>query len=74
MEAERCEPSARVKHSEQAQSHVRRMVGSLNSQLDGWKESFYDGEPESSQLVTLMMQTAIHSATPEARLFQLQQV
>ena len=49
-------------------SHVGRMVGSFNSQQDGWKESFYDGEPETSQLVTLLMQIAIHSATTDGPL------
>jgi len=55
-------------------SHVGRIVGSFNSQMDGSKESFYDGEPKTSQLVTLLMQTAIHSATPVGPLFRLQQV
>jgi len=50
------------------------MVGSLNRQLSGWKESFYDGQPEPSHSVTLMMQTAIHSAAPAGPLFQLHQV
>jgi len=30
--------------------------------MDGWIESFYDGQPETGP-VTLLMQTAIHYAT-----------
>lgn len=47
-----------------------------SSQLDDWKASFYDGEPETSpvRLVMLLMQTVIHSETPVDLLFQLPQV
>jgi len=31
-------------------SHVGRKTGSINSKLDGWKQSFYDGEPETRQV------------------------